>query len=197
MDVTNKVAIVTGAGSGIGAAMARHLAAAGTRAVIVTDVKEDAAQEVAAGIEDEGGHAVAARADVTSRSDIRSLVALARKEYGAVDLFCSNAGVSFGSGIHAVDEQWSWSWQVNVMQHVYAAQAALPGMLRAGSGYLLLTVSGAGLLGLPGDVPYAVTKHAAVGLAEGLRVEAIRHGITVTCAVPGLMRTGSPRNAPA
>ena len=189
MDLKDRVVVITGAAGGIGAALARRFAAGGARAVVVSDIDVDGAAAVADQIEGEGGHAVARTADATSRTDIRALVALARAEYGQLDMFCSNAGVAFGAGIHALDDQWVRSWQVNVMHHVYAAQAALPGMVRAGSGYLLLTASAAGLLGLPGDAPYSVSKHATIGLAEWLAVTYRPRGVRVSALCPLGVRT--------
>ena len=88
-----------------------------------------------------------------SKDDLKALVRAARKSYGRLDIFCSNAGIAFGTGVHASGEQWERSWSINVMQHVYAAQLALPAMARAGSGYLLITASAAGPLKKPSSRP--------------------------------------------
>jgi NAD(P)-dependent dehydrogenase (short-subunit alcohol dehydrogenase family) len=120
---------------------------------------------------------------------MQQLVRTAQLTYGGLDLFCSNAGVAYGSGIHAPDEQWDRAWEINVLQHVYAAQAAVPGMIRRGSGYLLITASAAGLLSVPGDAPYTVSKHAAVGLAEWLAITYRPRGIRVSALCPLGVRT--------
>ena len=88
------------------------------------------------------------------------LVERVTEAYGPIDLFCSNAGIAVEGGIEVPDAEWERIWQVNVMAHVYAARAVLPGMLARGQGYLLNTASAAGLLSSLGSAPYAVTKHA-------------------------------------
>ncbi|SFB58917.1 NADP-dependent 3-hydroxy acid dehydrogenase YdfG [Amycolatopsis marina] len=190
MELTDRVAVVTGAGHGIGAAMARRFARENARGVVVSDLDGAAAEAVAASITEAGGRAVASTADACVKADLRGLLSIAEQRFGAVDLFCSNAGMAFGTGVHAADEQWERSWSVNVMQHVYAAQAALPSMLGRGEGYLLITASAAGLLNAPGDAPYSVTKHAAVGLAEWLAITYRPKGIRVSALCPLGVRTG-------
>ncbi|SEF26280.1 NADP-dependent 3-hydroxy acid dehydrogenase YdfG [Amycolatopsis pretoriensis] len=189
MELTGRVAVLTGAAHGIGAAMARRFAAAGAAGVVVSDVDAAGAGRVADEIADAGGRAIAVTADATSKKDLKTLVAAARAEFGEVDLFCANAGAAFGTGVHAADEQWAKSWEINVMQHVHAAQVVLPAMLARGEGYLLITASGAGLLGTPGDAPYSVTKHAAVGLAEWLAITYRPRGVRVSALCPLGVRT--------
>ncbi|MFD0814856.1 SDR family oxidoreductase [Amycolatopsis umgeniensis] len=189
MEVTGRVVVLTGAAHGIGAAMARRFAAEGAAGVVVSDLDLDAAEKVVAEISASGGAAIARHADASSKEDLKMLVTEARTEFGPVDLFCSNAGAAFGTGVHAADEQWSRSWAINVMQHVHAAQVALPAMLSRGHGYLLITASGAGLLGTPGDAPYSVTKHAAVGLAEWLAITYRPRGVRVSALCPLGVRT--------
>jgi NAD(P)-dependent dehydrogenase (short-subunit alcohol dehydrogenase family) len=189
MDLQGRVIVVTGAARGIGAALARRLAAEGAAGVVVSDVNLVGAEAVAADITAAGGDAIAVRADVSRVEEVRALVAAARGRYGPVDLFCSNAGVAFGTGIHASGQQWATSWAVNVMQHVHAAQCVVPDMIRRGGGHLLITASAAGLLGAPGDVPYTVTKHAVVGLAEWLAVTYRPRGIGVSALCPLGVRT--------
>lgn len=189
MELTGRVVVLTGAAHGIGAAMARRFAAEGAAGVVVSDVDAAGAGRVADEIADAGGRAVAVTADATSKKDLKTLVAAARAEFGEVDLFCANAGAAFGTGVHAADEQWAKSWEINVMQHVHAAQVVLPAMLARGEGYLLITASGAGLLGTPGDAPYSVTKHAAVGLAEWLAITYRPRGVRVSALCPLGVRT--------
>ena len=189
MDLHGRVVVVTGAARGIGAALARRFAAEGAAGVVVSDVDPIGAEAVAASIAATGGEAIAVPADVSRREDVRALVAATVRRYGAVDLFCSNAGVAFGTGIHASGDQWAASWGVNVMQHVYAAQAVVPDMIRRGGGHLLITASAAGLLGAPGDAPYTVTKHAVVGLAEWLAVTYRPRGIGISALCPLGVRT--------
>ena len=108
---------------------------------------------------------------------------------GDIDLFCSNAGISVTGGIEVADADWERIWSINVKAHLYAARAVLPGMLARGSGYLLHTVSAAGLLTQIGSAPYSVTKHAALALAEWLAITYGDRGIKVSCLCPQGVRT--------
>ena len=189
MELTGRVVVLTGAARGIGAAMARRFAAEGAAGVVVSDVDAAAAEQVAAEIVAAGGRATAMAVDATSKDDLKALVRAAKKTYGGLDVFCSNAGVAFGTGVHASGEQWERSWSLNVMQHVHAAQLVLPAMARAGGGYLLITASAAGLLAAVGDAPYSVSKHAAVGLAEWLALTYRPRGVTVSALCPLGVRT--------
>ena len=189
VELAGRVVVVTGAAQGIGAALARRFAAEGAAGVVVSDVNLAGAESVAADIRAEGGQAIAQRTDVGSKSDLRELVAAARAQYGPVDVFCANAGVAFGTGVHAPGDQWARSWSINVMQHVYAAQLVVPGMVRRGGGYLLITASAAGLLGAPGDAPYSVSKAAVIGLAEWLAVTYRQRGVLVSALCPLGVRT--------
>jgi NAD(P)-dependent dehydrogenase (short-subunit alcohol dehydrogenase family) len=184
VELRDKVVIVTGGASGIGAALSRRFAAEGARAVVVADLQADAAQAVADEI---GGMAVST--DVAVEADVRALVERTVEQHGPVDLFCSNAGIAIGGGVEVPDEQWQRIWDINLMAHVYAARAVLPGMLARGEGYLLNTASAAGLLTNLGAAPYAVTKHAAVALAEWLAITHGDAGIKVSVLCPQGVRT--------
>jgi NAD(P)-dependent dehydrogenase (short-subunit alcohol dehydrogenase family) len=184
MKLQDKVVVVTGGANGIGRALCRRFAAEGARAVIVADLAPEAARKLAAEIE---GHEV--RCDVSSESDVQSLVDQVLKKYGQIDLFCSNAGIAI-HGDHCVENRdWQRIWEINVMAHVYAARAVLPSMLARGHGYLLQTVSAAGLLTSIGGAPYAVTKHAALGFAEWLSVTYGDQGIKVSVLCPQGVKT--------
>jgi NAD(P)-dependent dehydrogenase (short-subunit alcohol dehydrogenase family) len=184
MRVHNKVVVVTGGGNGIGRALCRRFAAEGAKAVIVADIEHETARKVAAEIR---GWDFAV--NVASESDIQLMVDEVLKRYGHIDLFCSNAGVGVEGDCCAEDRDWLRSWEVNVMGHVYAARAVLPGMLARGEGYLLQTVSAAGLLTMLGSAPYSVTKHAALGLAEWLNITYGDQGIKVSALCPLGVRT--------
>jgi len=184
MDLRDKVVVVTGGASGIGRALCRRFAAEGARAVVVSDLNADRASEVAREI---GGFAVAG--DVAREADVQRLVEETLAAHGRIDLFCSNAGLSADGGVEAPDADWSRLWDVHLMAHVYAARAVLPGMLARGEGYLLQTASAAGLLTQIGSAPYAVTKHAAVALAEWLAITYGDRGIRVSCLCPQGVRT--------
>jgi NAD(P)-dependent dehydrogenase (short-subunit alcohol dehydrogenase family) len=185
VELADRHVVVTGAGSGIGRALARRFAAGGARAVVVADLDLDGVRAVA---EEIGGLAVAT--DVSKESDIRALVARAREAGGPIDLFCSNAGVPGpGGGPEASDEEWDRIWQINTMAHIRAARAVLPEMLARGEGYLLSTASAAGLLTQVGAMAYSVTKHAAVAAAEWLAITYGDAGIKVSCVCPQGVRT--------
>jgi NAD(P)-dependent dehydrogenase (short-subunit alcohol dehydrogenase family) len=193
MDIRDKVVVVTGGASGIGRALCRRFAREGARAVVVVDRAAARAHEVA---DEVGGDPMLA--DVGVESDIGRVVKTTLDAYGAIDLFCSNAGIGGAEGgIDSSDEDWQCIWQVNVMAHIYAARAVLPSMLAAGRGYLLQTASAAGLLTQIGSAPYAVTKHAAVAFAEWLAVTYGDRGVTVSCLCPQGVRTPMLDAAPA
>lgn len=179
MQLKDKVTVVTGGANGIGRALCVRFAAEGARGVVVADCDGEAARAVAKEI---GGLAVTV--DVGVEADIRRLVDESKKKYGAIDLFCSNAGIALGGGVDAPDGDWQQIWDVNVMAHVYAARAVLPEMVKRGEGYLLQTASAAGLLTQVGSAPYSVTKHAAVALAEWLSITYGPLGIKVSCLCP-------------
>ena len=184
MRITDKVIIVTGGGNGIGRALCRRFAADGARGIVVADVDGAAAERVAGEI---GGTAV--ETDVTREGDVRRLVDRTLQRHGAIDLFCSNAGIAVNGDEQAPDADWSRCWDIHVMAHVYAARAVLPGMLARGDGYLLHTVSAAGLLTHPQSATYAVTKHASLAFAEWLSIAYGDRGITVSALCPQGVRT--------
>ncbi|WP_067679187.1 SDR family oxidoreductase [Nocardia miyunensis] len=191
MDVSGKVAIVTGAGAGIGAALARALVGAGA-SVVLADLDE-AVAGVAAEL---GERAVSMVGNVADSAVIRGLVARAEGEFGPVDLYFANAGIFGARGLDGSDEQWSAAMEVNVMAHVRAAQILIPAWTQRGSGYFVATASAAGLLTQIGSAPYAVSKHAAVGFAEWLSITFGDKGIRVSCVCPmgvdtDLLRAGN------
>lgn len=169
MELSGKVAVVTGASGGIGSALVRRFTADGAAAVVGVD--RSAVGEVR-------------ECDVTDAAAVESLVHDVVAEHGRIDLFCSNAGITTGLGVEDVGDLWHTAFEVNVMAHVYAARAVLPHLLERGSGYLLNTASAAGLLTSPGDAPYAVTKHGAVAFAEWLAVTYGGRGIKVSVICP-------------
>src|SRR5215471_4682996 len=190
MKLQNKVAVVTGGGNGIGRALCRRFAAEGTRGVVVADVETDAAEAVAAEVS-----GIAVETDVRRESDLQRVVARAIEMYGAIDLFCSNAGIFTPGEVDIPDEDWQRIWEINVRAHIYAARSVLPSMLARGEGYLLQTVSAAGLLTQLGSAPYAVTKHAALGLAEWILITHGDQGIKVSALCPQGVRTDMLKKA--
>jgi NAD(P)-dependent dehydrogenase (short-subunit alcohol dehydrogenase family) len=179
-----KRVVVTGAGGGIGAALARRFAADGAT-VVVSDIDPAAAGRTAAEI---GG--IAVPGDAASESDMKRLVETAFAEMGDIDLFCSNAGVLSVGDENTPDQQWDRDFGVNVMSHVYVTRALLPRWLDAETPKrLLITVSAAGLLTLLGSATYSVTKHAALAYAEWLRATYAHRGLIVQALCPQGVRT--------
>lgn len=185
MEIADKNIVVTGGGGGIGGALARRFAADGARTVVVADVNGDAAEAVA---EEIGAVAIAVRADLGTEAGNVEVVRTA-EEHGPIDLLVCNAGIAVGGGVEAPDEDWYRIWDINVMAHVWAVRAALPAMIARGEGYILTTASAAGLLTNLGAAPYAVTKHAAVALAEWLAITHGDQGIKVSCLCPQGVKT--------
>jgi NAD(P)-dependent dehydrogenase (short-subunit alcohol dehydrogenase family) len=153
----------------------------------VSDLDGDTATTVAAGLPN--GVGLAITGNVAVEADVINLVQRAESECGPIDLFCANAGIAVGGGPEATDEEWTRAWQVNLMAHVYAARALLPGWLARGEGYFLSTASAAGLLTNLGAAPYTITKHGAVALAEWLSITYGNAGIRVSCLCPQGVRT--------
>lgn len=178
--------VVTGAGSGIGAAIARLAAERGAR-VCVSDLDGAKANTVAQEI---GGMAVAC--DVRDEAQVKSLIAKASQTHGDVDIYVSNAGLGGADPSHAAsqsDAHWELNWQVHVMSHVYAARALLPQMINRKSGHLVNVASAAGLLNQIGDAAYSATKHAAVSFAESLAITHGVDGIGVSVVCPQYVAT--------
>jgi NAD(P)-dependent dehydrogenase (short-subunit alcohol dehydrogenase family) len=190
MDVQGKVAIVTGAGGGIGAAIVRSFMAAGARAVVAADLDAGRAAAVA---RDCGAEAAAC--DVSREADIQALAAATRERFGAVDVFVSNAGIlGRAGGFDLEDALWERMWRIHAMAHVWAARAVVPQMAGRGAGAFVVTASAAGLLNIVESAPYGVTKHAAVGFAEWLRIAYGRRGVEVTCLCPQGVETDMTRD---
>jgi len=189
MYVKDKIIVVTGGAHGIGAAICRRFKQEGARGVAVVDLDMESAQQVAAEID-----GLALQADVSVETDIVRVVEETQEKFGPIDLFCSNAGVAYqdepgGMATSCPNDKWQKSWEIHVMAHVYAARAVLPGMIKRGEGYLLNTVSAAGLLNQIGSAPYSTTKHAAIGLAESLAITHGDEGIKVSVICPQAVAT--------
>lgn len=179
MKVEGKFVVVTGGANGIGEGLARRFAAEGARKVAVLDLDVGGAERVAAEID-----GVAHRLDVSDEKATFDLFEQLVAEHGAIDLMVANAGIAIPGGIETSNAQWQRIWEVNVMSHVFAARAVLPAMIARGEGYILTVSSAAGLLTSLGAASYAVTKHAAVALAEWIAITHASQGIKVSCLCP-------------
>ena len=184
MDLKDKIIVITGAASGIGRALAIRFAAEGALKVICSDLNTAGVEETAAMM---GG--VAITTDVSKEDDIRTLIETTERDHGPIDLFFSNAGIGGGGGAEVSNERWQRTWEINVMSHIWAARYLVPLMTKRGGGYLASTASAAGLLTQIGSAPYAVTKHAAVSLAEWLSITHGDEGIKVSVLCPQAVRT--------
>jgi NAD(P)-dependent dehydrogenase (short-subunit alcohol dehydrogenase family) len=184
MEVADRVVVVTGGARGIGRALARRFASAGAEAIIVADLDPDAAWTVAREI---GGMAI--RCDVSREGDVARLVEQVRTARGRIDIFCSNAGIAVSGGPEASNKDWQRIWDVNVMAHIYVARHVLPAMLARKEGYILGTVSAAGLLNHVFAAPYGVTKAAALSFFEWLAIAHGDDGIRVSCLCPQGVKT--------
>jgi len=182
MQIQGKNVVVTGGANGIGRALCLRFAKEGAKFIAVSDVDEANGKAVAGEIEK--GRAGFFPCDISQETQVKNLVESVSSSAGQVDIFCSNAGIAVSGGPEALDRDWKRSWEINTMAHVYAARAVLPQMLARKEGYLLQTVSAAGLLTSLGSAPYAVTKHAALGFAEWLAITYGDQGIRVSALCP-------------
>ena len=191
MEIKDKVAVITGGGSGIGEALAERFHHEGARGVVVVDRDADNADRVAQSV---GGTAVGL--DVTDEDGIVDLVNQTVKDYGTLDIFVSNAGYVTQGGLEAENAEIQRMWEVHVMSHVYAARASVPVMVANGGGYLLNTASAAGLLTQLGSLQYSITKAAAVSLGEFLAITYGERGIKVSVLCPQAVETNILANSP-
>src|SRR6478736_1214939 len=186
MSFAGKQAIVTGAGSGIGAALCRAMVSAGV-AVVCTDIVADAAQKTAAAL---GGSARAARLDVTDAAAVQAVVDEVVGRAGRLDLMFNNAGIVWGGDTELLTlDQWNAIIDVNIRGVVHGVAAAYPVMLRQGHGHIINTASMAGLTAAGQITSYVMTKHAVVGLSLALRSEAVSRGVGVLAVCPGAVET--------
>ena len=184
MELNSKVIVITGGGSGIGAAMARRFATEGPTALVVADIDLDSARAVA----DEVG-ADAVLTDVSDEAANRALIQGTEDRHGPIDLFCANAGIGMVGDEQSDSDIWDRMWRINVMSHIHAARHLVPSWLARGEGYFLATVSAAGLLTNLKAAQYSVTKHAALAFAEWLAVTYGDAGVKVSALCPQFVNT--------
>ena len=184
MRVSGRVVVVTGAARGIGRALAERFVSEGAESVVASDIDRGALAETAPEI---GAFPYAA--DVTSESEVNGLIVATEARFGPIDLFCSNAGISHPGGTEITNADFDRVFDVNYRSQLYAARNLVPKMTARGEGYLLHTASAAGLLTQIGSLAYAVSKHAAVALAEWLSVAYGDQGLKVSVLCPQGVRT--------
>lgn len=185
MEIKDKVILVTGGANGIGKALCKRFHSGGAANVVVADLDLENAGKVAGSI---GGKAY--KLDVSNEENCKAVVTAILDEFGKIDIVCSNAGIGGAEGCLEIESDlWKKIFEVNVLSHVYLARAIFPSMIENGGGGFSITSSAAGLLTHPTAAPYAVTKHAAVALAENLSIEYHDRGIYVSCLCPQGVKT--------
>lgn len=189
-----KNAVVTGAGSGIGRALAIRLAEAGCN-VAVTDIREERLPAVVEELEKRGIKCQGYRVDHSRWEEVRDFARGYREEWGVPDILCCNAGVGLGARfLETKLEDWEWLLGINLWGVIYTLHAFVPGMVERKSGSILITASDAGLVAIPGMAAYQTSKFGVVGLGETLRMELYEHGVKVSLLCPGFINTNIIRD---
>ena len=187
--IAGKIALVSGAGSGIGLALAKELGKRGAT-VIGTDLKQDRLDSLLLELKNSGVKAFAYRVDHSNRAEVETLAQKVQKEVGAVDILCCNAGVGHGGKIDSVTlEQWKWVIDINLWGAIYLIHFFLPSMIERKQGQIMITASGAGLCPLGFMAPYSMTKAAMVSLVTVMRMDLAIHNINVSALCPGIIKT--------
>jgi NAD(P)-dependent dehydrogenase (short-subunit alcohol dehydrogenase family) len=184
MELKDRVAVITGAASGIGRAAALRFKREGAAGLVLGDLNFNELKKISETID-----AIPVQCDVSKEADVQNLVREAEARYGRVDVFFSNAGIFQAGGLEAPDAEWERNWKIHVMAHVYAARAVVEGMLARGGGYFIVTASAAGLLNIVESATYGVSKHGAVAFAEWLSIAYGRKGLRVSCLCPQAVMT--------
>lgn len=188
-ELQGQTALVTGAGSGIGEAIARTLAAAGAQ-VVLGDVNLRAAEDVAQDLVDRGLAAVAARLDVTRPEDAESAVEVAQDHFGAVTVLINNAGVgSAGTVLSTQPQEWDRIMTVNVKGIYWMCRAVLPGMMARRAGSIVNIASVAGMVGIRDRAAYSASKGAVMALTRAIQADVISYNIRVNAVLPGTVES--------
>jgi NAD(P)-dependent dehydrogenase (short-subunit alcohol dehydrogenase family) len=184
-----KTAIITGAGSGIGRELALQLAKKGAK-VVITDIDQKRIDALLAELRAKGAEAGGYRVDHSKLDDVKKFAGAFFKEWSQVDILCSNAGVGAGGRLQELQiKDWEWIMGINLWGAIYMMQLFVPSMIERKSGRILITASGAGIIGNPGMAPYCTSKFAMMGLAESLRCELYKYNIKVSALCPGIINT--------
>ena len=182
MEIKNKVIVVTGGAGGIGLAIAKEFLNHNPKIIILADISFE-------NINYTNEKIINKKCDISNETQINSLIDKVNKEFGLIDIFCSNAGILTLGNEQSSNEDWSKNWNLHVMAHVYAAKKLIPDMVNRGSGYFVNTSSAAGLLSHIDSVTYSTTKHAAIGFAEWLAITYGKKGIGVSILCPQAVKT--------
>ncbi len=200
-DLEGKVAVITGAGAGIGEGLAETFAAEGMK-VVVSDIEGDKAEGVSARLRDQGAEAVAVQTDVTDRAAVEALAEHTLRHFGAVHLVCNNAGVCLGASAHeSSDADWEWLFRVNVHGVIHGCQAFIPRLIEQGQGGHIVNTASIGGLLPAGPIlgVYTATKAAVVGISESYANSIEPHGIGLSILCPAGVATDlihAERNRP-
>lgn len=187
--------VITGGCNGIGKAIALHLASLGAQKIILVDLPSQLAKAKQILNQMPATVGMAMGADCSSEMDLRRIITRVQFEVGDIDAFFCNAGIPSNGGVEVSNDEWERIWKVNVMQSIFVARHLMPVFVKNKKGALVITASSAGLLTLPGALPYSVTKHAAVAVAEWLAMTYAskktedENGIQVSCICPQGVRT--------
>src|SRR5262247_3662176 len=189
MELSGQVAIVTGAGRGIGRATALELARLGAD-VVVAELDQDGAKRTAGEVAALGRRALAVPTDVTSRADLRAMVDRARAELGRIDILVNNAGIyRAAASLDVTEEHWDAIMDINAKAVFFATQAVLPTMIAQKHGVIVSLASLAGKIGSRTNLPYNASKAAVISITKSLAIAHAADGIRANCVCPGFVQT--------